>query len=45
MRLNSLREVFDKSDLLISFAPSAPILLLFFIIKYNKKMSIKIFQI
>ena len=26
MRLSSEREVFDKIDLLISFAPSAPIL-------------------
>ena len=29
-RLSSAREVFDKSDLLISFVPSAPILFPYF---------------
>ena len=39
-RSNLEREVFDKSDLLISFAPSSPILFPYFDNKY-KKMSIK----
>ena len=40
-RESLVREVFDESNLLISLAPSSPILLFYLIIKYNKKMSIK----